>query len=36
MLGKLLVSSRWLRLPSLLIVVLTILFLVTSPRAGAT
>src|SRR5580698_5958771 len=34
MLGKSAFSSRWLRLPSLLIVILTILFLVTSPRAA--
>ena len=34
MLGKSAFSTRWLRLPSLLIVLLTILFLVTSPRAA--
>ncbi len=34
MLGKSAFSNRWLRLPSLLIVVVTILFLVTSPRAA--
>src|SRR5271163_1540538 len=34
MLGKSAFSARWLRPPSLLIAVLTILFLVTSPRAA--
>src|ERR1700689_3050154 len=34
MLGKSAFRTRWLRLPSLLIVLFTILFLVTSPRAA--